>query len=115
MIVLIESFLTALTISVAAVTCLVSLPRIPNSLRLMISCAGLIAWTVPWSTLNLPLELPGSATTQLWLDSLDSGLSCRGERPEIDRIKTAKSGQLETKIFDVNDLATQPLNHHTTS
>ena len=52
---LLESMLTALTLSGLAAACLGLLPRTPPRVRFAVAAAGLAAWLVPWGWLRIAL------------------------------------------------------------
>ena len=62
---LVESLLTAFTLSGLAAGCLVLLPRTPPRVRFAVAAAGLAAWLVPWGWLRiaLPSELVAAPLT----------------------------------------------------
>ena len=64
---LVESLLTACTLSGLAAGCLVLLPRTPPRVRFAVAAAGLAAWLVPWGWLRIalpsePIAAPLTAT-----------------------------------------------------
>lgn len=58
---------TASILSGFAVLGLVLLPKAPPRLRLAVASLGLAVWLVPWPSIELPVEVPGTTAIHAWL------------------------------------------------